>query len=95
MFEAMYGSTVEEEELFVNIDSGANRIIIKRIYLFDQLDRMRKSALRTANGQASLQVEGIGMIDKFNDVKICPRGLNGSNFRLETESKWLKDQFWR
>ena len=32
----------------------------------------RKSALRTANGQASLQVEGIGEIGKCRDVKFCP-----------------------
>ena len=33
---------------------------------------MKKSALRTTNGQASLQVEGIGDIGKCSDVKFCP-----------------------
>ena len=51
------GSTVEGKQLLVNIDSGINRIIIKRVYMFDQLDRMRKSTLKTTKGQASLQVE--------------------------------------
>ena len=72
VFEEMSGSTVEEEERLVNIDSGAHRIIIKRVYLFDQLDWMRKSALRTVNGLASLQVKRIGMIGKCNDVKFYP-----------------------
>ena len=58
------GSTVESEQLLVNIDSKANRIIVKRVHLFDQLDWMKKSALRTAFVQASVQVEGIGDIRK-------------------------------
>ena len=58
------GSTVEGEQLLVDIDSGANQIIIQRVHLFEQLDRGRKSALRTANGQASLQVEGVGEVGK-------------------------------
>ena len=53
---------VEEEQLFVNIDSWANCIIVKRVHLFDKLNRFRKSALRTVNGQVSLQIEGIGEI---------------------------------
>ena len=43
------GSTVEGKQLQVNIDSGANRIIIRRVHLLDQLDQMREIALRTAN----------------------------------------------
>ena len=73
MFEEVCGSTVEEEQLLVNIDSGVNRIIILKIHQFDQLNRLRKSALRTASGQASLQLEGIGEIRKCNDMKFSPR----------------------
>ena len=51
----MYGSTVEEEQRLV----------------FDQLNRLRKSALRTASGLASLQVKGIREIGKCNGVKFC------------------------
>ena len=49
VFAEVSGSTVEKEQRPVNIDSVANRIIIKRIRLLDQLNRLRKSALRTAN----------------------------------------------
>ena len=34
----MCGSTVEGKQLLSNIDSGANRIIIQRVHLFDQLN---------------------------------------------------------
>ena len=68
----MCGSTVEGEQLLVDIDSVANRIIVKRIHLFNQLDRGRKS---TANGKASLQVEGIGEVGKWRDVKFWPAAL--------------------
>ena len=90
-FYEVCGSTVEEEQLLVNIDSGANRIIIKWVHLFNQLDRMRKSALRTANRHASLNWRD----RKVQQREISPRGLNGSNFGLETESNRLQDHFWR
>ena len=37
VFEEGCGSTVEAEQLLTNIDFGANRIIINRVHLFDEL----------------------------------------------------------
>ena len=89
MFEEVCKSTFEEEQLLVNIDSGANRIIIKTIHLFDQLNRLRKSTLRTASGQPLLQAKGIGEIRKCDDVKVRPGRLGASNFCVETYNDWL------
>ena len=72
VFALVRGSIVKEEQLLVNINSGTNRIIIKRVYFFNQLNCIWTSALRTANGQAALQVEIFGEIGKCDDMKFCP-----------------------
>ena len=86
------GSIVEEKQLQVNIDSGSNCIIIKRVYFFNQLNCLW-TTLRTANGQATLQVEGFGEIWKCDDMQFCPEAWTELNSVSKLTAIGLKINF--
>ena len=65
-------NAMEEEVLLMNVDSGANRVIIKKKHLFDKLDCSMKNHLRTADSKHTLRVEGVGEIGRLKDAKFCP-----------------------
>jgi hypothetical protein len=58
-----------EEEL-INIDSGANRLIIRNKDWFDNLE-LDSGTLKLAGQGASLNINGVGNIGSFQNVKWC------------------------
>ena len=64
-------ATGDEDEELVNVDSGANRLIIKNKNYFDVIV-IRRGSLNLAGQEANLIVQGVGSIGSFQNVKWCP-----------------------
>ena len=65
----MLMSVQEGCEGLINIDSGANRLILKLAEWFDVLDKNKTSNLTTASKAGGLAVGGVGTFGNFNNVK--------------------------
>ena len=61
----------EEDGELINVDSGANRLIIKNKDWFDNIE-MGRGSLNLAGQGANLIVEGVGSVGSFQNVKWCP-----------------------
>jgi hypothetical protein len=61
----------EEEAELVNVDSGANRLIIKNKDWFDSIE-IGRGSLNLAGQGTNLIVQGVGSIGSFQNVKWCP-----------------------
>ena len=54
---------------WINIDSGANRLILILCSWFDEINKNAKSNLSTADESGELSVDGVGTFGSFNNVK--------------------------
>ena len=54
-----------------NIDSGANRLILKLCAWFEKIDKNAKSYLSTEDKSGGLIANGVGSFRNFNNVKWC------------------------
>ena len=57
----------------MNIDSGANRLILSLCVWFDELNKDKKSYLSTTNKSEGLIVHGVGTFGNFTNVKWCKK----------------------
>ena len=62
----------EVKTKLMNLDTGANRLITWKDYLFTVLNKNVKSQLCTADSKNSLRVDGVGTVGNILDVKFCP-----------------------
>ena len=66
-------STHEGCSGLINIDSGANRLILRLCSWFDEINKNAKSNLSTADESGGLSVDGVGTFGSFNNVKWCKK----------------------
>ena len=61
----------EAKTKLMNLDTGANRLITWKDYLFTVLNKNVKSQLCTADSKNSLRVDAVGTVGNISDVKYC------------------------
>ena len=66
------GVAFQAKTKFMNLVTGANRLITWKDYLFTILNKNVKSQLCTANSKNSLRVDGVGTVGNISDVKYWP-----------------------
>ena len=66
-------STHERCSRLINIDSGANRLILRLCPWFNEINKSAKSNLSTADESSRLNVDGVRTFGSFNNVKWCKK----------------------